>query len=1028
VPPRALAVLALSAALSLRFAAPAQAAPPPIEPTPVNACSPCITVVDRAAWDETVTVVDSPAHDEVVTVVDVPASTAYRTVVDRPASVVAHHDLVTAERTEARSVVVTPAHAESYQTWVSSGYTSDRYVDTSHWETTPGYWETTPGYTAYEPGYWGYEPGRSEYEPGYWGYEPGHYEYEPGHYEYEPGHYEYEPGHYEYEAGHTEWDCEWWGCYSYWVAGYSYWVAGYSYWVGGYSYWVSGYSYWVSGYSYWVSGYSYWVSGYSYWVPGYPYWVSGYSYWVPGSSYWVAASSTYVSSGYWTSAWIDTSHYETAWRWVDDVYATVYDLVPAVYSDWLEALPELSHPEAYTVPALTHDETVHVAALTHIEVVHHEPQTRQVQAALGTESRQSGPRALGTTAGGLSATSAVPPIVIPVISTVTVVDAAAWREAVTVVDVPARSETRAVVVAAAATVVHRDLVTPEATLTRTVVVTPETAESVTTWVSSGYSTSTYVPSGYWDTYNCRWSSFLDDEICSERYVDTSSWAYGWADTSHYETTTRTLPAVTATLSEVVPAVYDEWVEVVPDQVATETVILPAASHIEYVDRPAVTHTERLEYDAVVGGDPGSGGSDGLAGLAFLLGLSALAGAGRYASARDTVAGALAEWSRSGNALRADLAPLLAEVATPAADEHAWSGLTAQVFGPVDLTMTGPAVEGADVLSGGDPVAPVDEAPSAGASSNRLAELDAMLAIQAFDPWGPGGPLDESTRVDRRRTIADAKALLLGVTKLSGGDATDDAAKPWPPRRPGTPGGGSELGPFGMPSLGVTAGGLGLMGSGMVITPRRPNEGTIADPIPPLDPKGGIIADPFPPRDPSEGILGDPIPERLPGEGTVADPLPQRDPREGILADPIWQPGADDGVFRSEGDPGDESEPRSASSPGEEPDPSAQPNVGDRLYRIYGENDVGEGSGPYGQSWTSVDPGTMEDPRGELGLPDSNQGRFLVEGVLIDAGAVVVRPADPYPADADNGGLPEYLVPDPGSQIEITGVYGLNPEW
>jgi hypothetical protein len=66
------------------------------------------------------------------------------------------------------------------------------------------------------------------------------------------------------------------------------------------------------------------------------------------------------------------------------------------------------------------------------------------------------------------------------------------------------------------------------------------------------------------------------------------------------------------------------------------------------------------------------------------------------------------------------------------------------------------------------------------------------------------------------------------------------------------------------------------------------------------------------------------------------------------------------------------------------------------------------------------------PAPRHGLPDANHGPFVIAGTLIDNEGVRVKPADPYPPNADNGGKPEYLVPDPRRQIQIDGVFGVNP--
>jgi hypothetical protein len=86
-----------------------------------------------------------------------------------------------------------------------------------------------------------------------------------------------------------------------------------------------------------------------------------------------------------------------------------------------------------------------------------------------------------------------------------------------------------------------------------------------------------------------------------------------------------------------------------------------------------------------------------------------------------------------------------------------------------------------------------------------------------------------------------------------------------------------------------------------------------------------------------------------------------------------------------------------------------------------------GSGPWGHSWTTVDPRTMDDPRRVLGLPtgpDGNPGRFLSVGRLEDPTGVRVRSA--LPLDGNPGGGPELLIPDPERQVSLGSVEGMNP--
>ena len=406
--------------------------------TPVpQACDPCPlsrVVVDTPAWDETVTVIDRAAWDETVTVVDTPASTAYRTVVDAPAHSVAHHDLVTPAYTVARQVLVTPAHDESYQLWVNSGYWTQHWIDTSHYETLT-VWVTS----GYSQPYWqdtSHGEVQSVYvSQGYW--------------------YTYwvETGGYWSCSGHGEdRECDYYSS-GYWTNmwidnSYSYnqyvWIAS-GYWA---SYWVD-----TSHYEYpqvWVSSGYYeqrWVETGGYWATAYtPRTCSGsgvdreceggdpYSYW--------------QSIGYYsTDFWVDTSHYETRTRHVDDVFTTVYDTVAAVYSDWIEPVAAVTHQEAYTVPAVTHTTTVHHDAVTHTEVVHHPAVTHLEPITvdqLTTQNRQSAAASSSGAVGGSDGRASAP-TTIAVVSNITVVDRPAGTATRTVVDRAAYDESRTVV-------------------------------------------------------------------------------------------------------------------------------------------------------------------------------------------------------------------------------------------------------------------------------------------------------------------------------------------------------------------------------------------------------------------------------------------------------------------------------------------------------------------------------------------------------------------------------------------------------
>jgi hypothetical protein len=107
-------------------------------------------------------------------------------------------------------------------------------------------------------------------------------------------------------------------------------------------------------------------------------------------------------------------------------------------------------------------------------------------------------------------------------------------------------------------------------------------------------------------------------------------------------------------------------------------------------------------------------------------------------------------------------------------------------------------------------------------------------------------------------------------------------------------------------------------------------------------------------------------------------------------------------------------------------------VGTRIFRVwgrdYGAPDLLESqSGPFGRSWTSVDPTTVTNYRGVAGLPDElNLGRFVTEGILTDTTGVKVTTASEIGKNA--GGLPEIVIPNPQVQIKITKVGGANPSF
>jgi len=112
--------------------------------------------------------------------------------------------------------------------------------------------------------------------------------------------------------------------------------------------------------------------------------------------------------------------------------------------------------------------------------------------------------------------------------------------------------------------------------------------------------------------------------------------------------------------------------------------------------------------------------------------------------------------------------------------------------------------------------------------------------------------------------------------------------------------------------------------------------------------------------------------------------------------------------------------------------AAQPRAGQKIYRVYGgdpqEADLWMAkkySGPFGQSWTPIDPTTIPNYRQVAGLPDLNKGRFLIVAELLDPTGVKVQPACPY--GRWRGGLVEYVLPQPvEARIRVLEVIGLNP--
>jgi hypothetical protein len=92
-----------------------------------------------------------------------------------------------------------------------------------------------------------------------------------------------------------------------------------------------------------------------------------------------------------------------------------------------------------------------------------------------------------------------------------------------------------------------------------------------------------------------------------------------------------------------------------------------------------------------------------------------------------------------------------------------------------------------------------------------------------------------------------------------------------------------------------------------------------------------------------------------------------------------------------------------------------------VYRVHGG-----GSGPMGHSWTPTNPMTMANPRNELGFPKGNSGQRLSRARGLNRDGVTERGAEPL--DGTDGGAPEWLFPDPASQLEVHWTIPLVPPW
>ena len=91
-----------------------------------------------------------------------------------------------------------------------------------------------------------------------------------------------------------------------------------------------------------------------------------------------------------------------------------------------------------------------------------------------------------------------------------------------------------------------------------------------------------------------------------------------------------------------------------------------------------------------------------------------------------------------------------------------------------------------------------------------------------------------------------------------------------------------------------------------------------------------------------------------------------------------------------------------------------------IYRVYG----GEAE-PLGQSWSPINPNTIDNYRQAAGLPDVNTGRFVIEGTVNRSDIFLERSA--LPLNGNSGGLLEYKILQT-DKINIIRVSGVNPQY
>ncbi len=102
------------------------------------------------------------------------------------------------------------------------------------------------------------------------------------------------------------------------------------------------------------------------------------------------------------------------------------------------------------------------------------------------------------------------------------------------------------------------------------------------------------------------------------------------------------------------------------------------------------------------------------------------------------------------------------------------------------------------------------------------------------------------------------------------------------------------------------------------------------------------------------------------------------------------------------------------------------DVGTQLFRVFGGDATAFGN-PAGAFFTTVDRSAVADFRAAAGLFPGNTGQFVLEGTLTDGTGVTAGTAAPGPGGV-GGTIPEVIVPDAASKINVTRVSGANPPY